>query len=229
MKISKPFLVASIIASQTRLVGASSTTSTTSSTPSTTSSWLDFDYDFVIFWIITAIVIVAVERLVVRGSHHTWSCITRISTSWMSSSTSSATSSAPSTSSTSTQTEYVGIYTVVQERRLKNELDAANKQLELYRGNVATTAENDLRRRLRATEHQVADLQRRIRDHFSSCPAGKRLFCAQYSRCWHLFETCSQFKKTSSLRKLAPCSQCSYNTPKETMFPGMFSSSSTGE
>ncbi|CAE7719225.1 unnamed protein product, partial [Symbiodinium necroappetens] len=179
MKISKPLLVASVIASQTRLVGASSTTSTTSSTPSTTSSW--WDYDFVLFWIITAIVIIVVERVIVHGGHHAWSWFTRLIASWTSSSTSSATSSASSTRSTSTQTEYVGIYTLVQERRLKNELEAANKQLELYRGNVATSAENDLIRRLRATEHQVADLQRRIRDHFSSCPAGKRLFCAQYS------------------------------------------------
>ena len=222
-RVSKPFLVAAIMASQSTLVGASTSSSTTS-TPSTTSSWLD--YDFVIFWLLTVFIVLIIERAVIHGGLYLQSLMQSLSTAWTSSSSSTATSGTTSTSSTGVQTEQVFVHNLVQERKYKNllqELEAANRQLEIYRGGIATSAEQDVRRRLRATEYQVADLKARIREHFGNCPAGKSLFCATYSRCWHMAGTCSQFKKESNIKA---CSQCSYSSPLENKFPGLFSDSS---
>ena len=96
-RVSKPFLVAAIMASQSTLVGASTSSSTTS-TSSTTSSWLD--YDFVIFWLLTAFIVLIIERAVIHGGLYLQSLLQSLSTAWTSSSSSTATSGTTSMSST---------------------------------------------------------------------------------------------------------------------------------
>ncbi|CAE7218696.1 unnamed protein product [Symbiodinium sp. CCMP2592] len=208
-KVSKPFMLATVMATQVTSTSAS-TTSTTSSTSPTSSSDMSWWWnDATMFWLVTILAIITVERLalhgLLRGVNTLWALLPSRPTSFSTSSTTS------STSSTSTQTDQVFVHNLVENRKhiiLSDEI--AYKESEIRRlreqisvlNNRGTGEADDLRVQLQLKDEQLRKLERRIKDHFISCTSSMTLTVAQCSRCWHRNGFCGQFKKGSKLKEL---------------------------
>ena len=243
-RVAKPFLFATVLATSLSTTSATSTPTTSATTTSTSSSSMSTWWnDEAIFWMVAIFIIVVTERLLVYGGFLAVSSLGKLLPTWSSSSTTSSSTSA-TTNETGTQTTQVIVHNIVENRkhlilsdeiayktsqirRLESELSNVNAHVrrlehELSSTSIRSTEDAELRTRLLESTAKIAKLERRIRDHFDSCPASKTLTIAQCSRCWHANGFCAQFKKGSKLRELTPCSTCSYVTPKEVLFPEIF-------
>lgn len=249
-RVAKPFLFATVLASSLSATSATSTSTTSATTTSTPSSSMSTWWnDEALFWMMAIFIIVMTERLLVYGGFRAMSSLVRLLPTWSSSTTASSSSTSSTTCETGSQTEQVVVHNIVENRkhlilsdeiaykasqirRLESELTTMNAHVRRLEHDLSSTSSRStedagLRTRLDESTAKIARLERRIRDHFDSCPASKTLTIAQCSRCWHANGFCAQFKRGSKLRELTPCSFCSYVTPKEILFPELFNEASS--
>ena len=236
--VSKVFLFAAFLTSRAQ---ASREVSTGESSSSSSTSW-----DPLTMVLATIVIIVFMERVLfisgcaawlwTRSSPASAAATTTTTTSSSTAATSSTLSRAdaevntdhPARATTSTQAEYR------TPRRSYPEAEASEQQLRHQVAELNSDVERLhrlLRERdglLQAREAEVTSLKRRIQDHFTSCTCNKPIFMATYSKCWHAMRGCRQFKQNSAVREITPCSDCTYCTPKETLFPAMYVAQSSG-
>ena len=90
-----------------------------------------------------------------------------------------------------------------------DEMDRAPAFALSSRGGLARRSDRDAEGQIEMLREQLRGFSQQCERHAEICPlAGVRVYMSDKGRCWHLNETCPQFKGKAKISAFRPCGTC---------------------